>query len=172
MIPPSRREQVFLQAFPFAVRAARARSAAAAAVCGAGFIDREDLTQEALTAVWTALPRFDSTRASLRTFVERIVASKIRSVFRRVRAAKRTKRDQPGDATLVWDMVSEIELQLDLLRVLRGLPSLDRKVAYLACENHPAEIARILGMSRPAVYRRIERIRTVLAIAGFRGSFL
>jgi RNA polymerase sigma factor (sigma-70 family) len=171
MTPPSRREQVFLQAFPFAVRAARARSAAAATVCEAGFIDWEDFMQEALIAVWVALPRFDSTRATLRTFVERIVASKIRSVLRRARAAKRTKRDLPGNATLVWDMVAKIELQLDLLRVLRGLPSRDKQVAYLACENHPTEIARILRTSRAGVYRSIDRIKTALAAAGFKASF-
>jgi RNA polymerase sigma factor (sigma-70 family) len=168
MISASGLELAFLQAFPHALRAARARYASAIALYGNGVLDLEDIQQEAVIAVWLALKRFDSDKASLRTFVERVVTSTVQSQLRRSRAAKRTKRDLPARATGSLELLVRIDFQLDLRSVLRGLTTQDRQVAYLVCEYRAAEVARILNVSRASVHRSIHRIRTTLQEVGFK----
>ena len=64
-----------LRALQFALRATQVRAAAAVASGAVSTSDREDIEQEGLIACWRALPHFDPDRASLRTFVEHVVAS-------------------------------------------------------------------------------------------------
>jgi RNA polymerase sigma factor (sigma-70 family) len=161
-------ELALLQAYPYTIRAARARYASVVAFCGNGVLDLEDVQQEAVIAVWLALKSFDPNKASLRTFVERVVASKVQSALRRTRAAKRTKRDPSTCTTEGRELLVRIEFHLDLRSVLRGLAAPDRKVAYLLCEYRSAEVARILNVSRASVHRSIHRIRAALLEVGFR----
>ena len=80
-------EATFEQAYPIAARAAKVRATAAVVSGAIPVADREDFEQEGLTACWRALPQFDPARASLRTFIERVIASRIASL---VRAARRS----------------------------------------------------------------------------------
>lgn len=157
------RELLFLEAYPLARRAAQVR-AAAFALCVDQ--DREDLEQQALASVWAAINRFDKSRASLRTFVERVVASSMSSISRRMRAQKRAK---PPDCELpsTLQLIIRVELRVDLQRLIERLRSVDQKVARLIPECRPAEIARRLNISRAAVYRCIRRIRTTFKEGGF-----
>jgi len=68
-------EATFRNAYAIALRAARARAVSAVASGAIAVADREDLEQEAVVACFRALPRFDPSRASLRTFIERVVAT-------------------------------------------------------------------------------------------------
>jgi RNA polymerase sigma factor (sigma-70 family) len=157
----------FAEAIPLVLRTARARSASALAANGDGAFERDDLVQEALVAVWRALRRYDSRRSSLRTFIERIVESKIRSLLRRQRTAKRTKRYQSPEPSALEFMV-HVEIQIDVHRALRGLAPVDARVARLLLhEYRPAEIGRVLKISRTAVYRCIGRIRAAISKDGF-----
>ena len=160
----ARREDLFDLAYPLAQRAARVR---ASAIPRYDYFDREDLEQDALAAVLAALDRYDESRASLRTFVERVASNGVASTLRRVRAARRTSVDywpaaEPPRLSLI------IELRLDMNRVLRTLERTDRAVARLLEEYRPAEIARALGISRAAVYRSIDRIREAFIEAGLK----
>ena len=88
-------EATFEQAYPIAARAARVRATAAVVSGAIPVADREDFEQEGLTACWRALPQFDPARASLRTFIERVIASRIASL---VRAARRSPSHVPLNA--------------------------------------------------------------------------
>ena len=160
-------EKLFIAAFPQARRAAEVRSASVMALlCGAA-VDREDIKQEVLIGVWTALPRFDPARASLHTFVERVVVSNIASLFRRCRAKKRTNRPDEHLHGESPRLLVAVEFRVDLQRVLGKLASRDQDVARLLVAHGAAEVARRLRISRPAVYRSVNRIRTALVEAGF-----
>lgn len=158
----ARREDLFDLAFPLAKRAAQVR---ASSMPRYDYFDREDLEQDALAAVLTAIDRYDESRASLRTFVERVASNGIASTLRRARAEKRTSLDY-------WPLAESprlsltVELRLDLNRVLRTLARRECKVARLLEEYRPAEIAGALGISRTAVYRSIDRIRESFVEAG------
>jgi RNA polymerase sigma factor (sigma-70 family) len=161
----SRREDLFDRAHRLARRAAEVRSSGE--TLRYVDIDREDLVQEGLISVWTALDRFDISRASLRTFVERVVSNKIGSVLRRARTGKRTQPATYRSLVESQRYFVSIELHLDLVRVLKTLGHQEQNVARLLEDHRPAEIARELRISRPAVYRCMDRIREAFAEAGF-----
>lgn len=162
-----RPEELFVAAFPLARRAAEVRSANVLALFWGTALDREDFTQEALIGVLTALPRFDPARASLRTFVERVVASKFASLLRYCRAKKRLNRPNGKRAADSLQVLVTVEFRVDLRRVLSNLDSREQRVAQLLVACSPTEIARRLRISRAAVYRSIGRIRAALVEAGF-----
>jgi len=143
-------------------RAARARSAAAIAQTHVGATDREDIEQEIIVAVWLNLRRFDPLRASLRTFVERVSASKVASTLRRARAQKRTGAHPERHDVDSTRIQFAIELRIDVRSALRTLSRDDQKIARLRLHFTPMEIARVLGCSRTAVYRSLVRIRQAL----------
>jgi RNA polymerase sigma factor (sigma-70 family) len=157
-------QDLFLTAYPFARRSARARSAAAPAQADLG---TDDLEQEALLALWSALPRFDPARAGLRTFTETVVGNKISSIQRRAAAPKRSMPFEYRDCPNPFSIFLQIELRVDVSEVLGYLDTADLIVAHLLSENGPAQIARILQVSRASVYRSIARIRTALLDRGF-----
>jgi RNA polymerase sigma factor (sigma-70 family) len=159
-----KREELFDLVYPLARRAAGVRSSAARPRYSD--IDKQDLEQEALFGVWCALERFDKSRASARTFVERIVCNSIGSILRRDRAGKRTRPDEYGPLIESGRLLLALEFRLDIDRVLKTLGRRERKVAGLLEEYHPAEIARALGISRPALYRIIDLIRKSFVEAG------
>src|SRR5207245_7069442 len=140
--------------------------AAATVMAGAlSAADHADLEQEALFAFWRALPRFDPTRASLRTFAERVVANQIASTVRAQRAARRTP------VPMRWPTACEhpgssIELRIDIQRVVAQLQAGDQRLAHLLSDYSPAEASRILRTSRSTVYLRISRIRQAFRDAG------
>ena len=159
------RETLFLQAYPLARRAAQVRSVSASA--SYTHLEREDIEQEMLLSIWVALPRFERARASLRTFIERVAANSLASALRREAAKKRTwikGRDSTDDPPTLF---LQIEVRLDFHRAMEKLSQTDMRVLELLMEDGPARIARTLGISRPAVYRSINRIRTALTEAGF-----
>jgi RNA polymerase sigma factor (sigma-70 family) len=161
-------QNIFDEIYPFASRAAQVRSARVGNSLQAMAFDRADLEQEALMGVWMALRRFDPARASPRTYVERVVATNIASVFRRAKSQKRTPRSEPWPTPLPLRLLVAVELRLDFDRVLGRLEPRDRRVVELLTEHRPARIARILGISRAGIYRSIDRVRTVFSEAGFR----
>jgi RNA polymerase sigma factor (sigma-70 family) len=156
----------FLAIYPLARRAANVRSAAALTWASVAPVEREDIEQEALAAVWQALPHYDPSRASLRTFVECVVATRIVSA---VRATHRVRALHSVDLAVdhCADPVSgRHELRIDIERLLRCCPDDERHVALLLMEHSPAEASRILGVARSTLYLRIQRLRLRFATAG------
>jgi RNA polymerase sigma factor (sigma-70 family) len=160
------REALFSQAYPFASRAARVRSAAA--VARERGLDREDLEQEALVCLWRAIARFDTTRGSIRTFVEHVVANRIASLVRSSRShraqrfSKESFQNMPGTVA-PYELV---DLRMDTRRIIGELPVFDRAVALRLTEHSVVETSRRLNVSRAAVYRAIARLRVAFLEVG------
>jgi RNA polymerase sigma factor (sigma-70 family) len=159
-------EAIFREAYPLALRASRVRSAAAVTSGRVPVQEREDLEQEALLRVWQALPRYDAARASLATFIERVVASKVASLLRsrrRLAIFELPTGTQPSSA----DGIPAVEFRTDVERILAMLGPSDRRLALLLTEHGPGEACRILGVARSTVYCRIRRLRAAFLAAGY-----
>jgi DNA-directed RNA polymerase specialized sigma24 family protein len=160
-------EATFRQAYPMARRAAQVRATVAAVRGAIPAADREDIEQEALTACWRALPRFDARRGSLATFVECIVATRVCSL---VRSANRRPALQTIDLNSDYAIDPEIgrhELRVDIERLLKGFGDHDRGLALLLMEYTPSDAGRMLGVARSTIYERIQKLRVRFTEGGF-----
>jgi len=160
-------EATFEQAYPIAARAAKVRATAAVVSGAIPGADREDFEQEGLTACWRALPQFNPARASLRTFIERVIASRMASL---VRAARRSPTHVPLNAAGPQSVDSAAELQelhADLDHISSAFECQDRQLILLLLEHSPAEAGRMLGIPRSTVHDRILRLRRRFVAAGF-----
>jgi RNA polymerase sigma factor (sigma-70 family) len=161
-------DDLFAEAYAIAHRSAYVRSVRAIRILRVTGVDAVDLVQESLIGVYLALGHFDPLRASLRTFIETVVAGKITSVIRRAGAKKRTRPADFALAITPSEILVKIELRVDIRRALKRLNTRDQRVALLLVHQKPTDVALILGISRPAVYRSIDRIRRVLEEAGYK----
>jgi RNA polymerase sigma-70 factor, ECF subfamily len=148
--------------------------------------DGEDLEQDLLLAVLTRLPGFDSSRANLRTYVDRIIDTARIDQLRARYAAKRNPSREEGSLDDVVlhegtayrrsDLVdaesqqfafgrrrrsqSRLEdLRIDVNQALADMPACDHDVCEEAKTNGPVEAARNLGLSRGTIRRRLDRVR-------------
>ncbi len=159
-------EATFEQAYPIAVRAAKVRATAAVISGAIPLADREDFEQEGLTACWRALPKFDPGRASLRTFIERVIASRISSLARAARQSPEHVPLQDAGPQPIDSGASAHEFRVDVERVASAFGCCDRRLVFLLLEYTPAEAGRMLGVSRSTVYDRILRLRPSFVAAG------
>lgn len=159
-------DSTFRKAYAIALRAARARAVSAVASGAIAVADREDLEQEAVVACFRALPRFDPGRASLRTFIERVVATRLASVIRRTR---RHSPLVPVDALSRFAVIGDDgrrEVRMSIDGVLESLRDEDRELAGLLLEVSPAEASRELGIPRSTIHDRIQLLRQRFTQAG------
>jgi RNA polymerase sigma factor (sigma-70 family) len=159
-------EATFRNAYAIALRAARARAVSAVASGAIAVADREDLEQEAVVACFRALPRFDPSRASLRTFIERVVATRLATVIRRTR---RNSPSVPVDTLSQLPVIGDDgqrEVRMSIDGVLESLHEEDRELVGLLLEVSPAEASRELGIPRSTVHDRILQLRQRFAQAG------
>jgi RNA polymerase sigma-70 factor (ECF subfamily) len=159
-------EPVLEQALPFALRAVQVRGAAAVATGRAVAADREDLEQEALLGLWMALRHYDASRASLRTFLERVADKRFASLLRRRRSPFLIE-PLDGHRFATADGIPAVQLHVDFERVLAPLGDPDRALALLLVDHGPTEISRMLGVARSTVYARIARLRRAFLEAGY-----
>jgi RNA polymerase sigma-70 factor (ECF subfamily) len=155
----------FDKAFPLALRAVQVRGAAAVATGRATAADRKDLEQEALLGLWMALRRYDASRASLRTFLERVADKRFASLMRRRGSLTVERLD--GHRFATPDGIPAVQLHVDFERVLAPLGDPDRTLARLLIDHGPTEISRMLGIARSTVYARIARLRRAFREAGY-----
>ncbi|MGC8793981.1 MAG: RNA polymerase sigma factor [Bryobacteraceae bacterium] len=159
-------EDLFELVYPLARRAVQVRAAAAVASGRVPAADREDLEQEALLRVWQALARYDASRASLRTFLERVAERRFPSLLRSRRrqlVIEPLDRHKPASA----DGIPAVEFRVDLERVLATLTEPDRRLARVLTEHTPSEASRILGLGRSTLYARMARLRRAFRQAGY-----
>ena len=157
---------VFEVGYAAAFKIARFRVTAAIRTQAVSSADRDDLVQELLIAVWLASDKFNPARASLRTFFERVIASRLMST---IRTTRRRPPMQPLDLATVGGMATDatsFELRLDIARLLRQLDSTDRRVAVALAQFSPMDASRKLGLGRSTVYRHIGKLRASFAAAG------
>jgi RNA polymerase sigma-70 factor (ECF subfamily) len=154
------------KAFPLALRAVQVRGAAAVATGRATAADREDLEQQALLGLWMALRHYDASRASLRTFLERVADKRFASLLRRRQSPVVIDR-LDGHRFATPDGIPAVQFNVDFERVLSPLGDSDRKLALLLIDHGPTEISRMLGIARSTVYARMARIRRAFREAGY-----
>jgi RNA polymerase sigma factor (sigma-70 family) len=160
-------EGTFERAYPLALRAARVRVAGAIATGRLTAGEREDWIQELLIAAWRALPRFDSARGSLRTYIERVVANRCTSLARSRRQSMVEPLETHQHCLSTLDGIPGLERRLDVQGVLDSLAASDRELALALSEYNVAEAARKLHRSRSTLYPRISAIRSRFEAAGF-----
>ena len=151
---------------PLIQRAAAVRLAAAVATGTATPQDCEDLEQEALLAAWRALRSFDPSRASLRTFIERVVAARFASLMR-ARRKKPTPEPIQEHHLIGLDGIPAVEFRVDFQTACASLGKADRRLATLLSPFSPTEASRTMGISRSTVYEGIRRIRVAFENAGY-----
>lgn len=156
----------FEPALPLALRAVQVRAAAVVATGRAPAADREDLEQEALLGLWMALRHYDASRASVRTFLERVADKRFASLLRRRRSQVLIER-LDGHRFATADGIPAVQFHVDFERVLGPLGDPDRKLALLLIDHGPTEISRMLGIARSTVYARIARLRRAFGEAGY-----
>ena len=128
--------------------------------------DREDLIQEAMLGLCRQIGRFDPARSSIRTFVERVVYSKINSAIRTRRTIKRRFSEPLTEYEDPRRFAPDFEYRVDVQRALDRLSSYDRMVATMLVDTTPAEAARALRIARSTMYVVIARIRDVFVETG------
>ena len=150
--------------------------------------DAEDAVQETLLRAWRAADRFDTTRASLRTWLYRIATNACLTALE-----SRSSRPLPSsvgpafddpDAPLVPNLdvpwltpipgdpeasaVERSRLRLALVAALQLLPARQRAALILreALDLPAAEVGESLGMTTAAVNSALQRARATLARTG------
>ena len=161
-------EATFEQAYPIAVRAAKVRATAAVASGAIPVSDREDIEQEGVTACWRALPKYDPCRASLRTFIEMVVASRISSL---VRTARRLPVHLPlteAAPRLIDSDARAREFEIDMERVGFAHGWRDEHLLFLLLHGHSrAEAGQKMGLPPSTIQARILELRRSLIESGF-----
>jgi RNA polymerase sigma factor (sigma-70 family) len=161
-------EAEFLRIYSLAVRTASVHAAIRSAQLTG--IERQDLIQDALIAVWQALRKYDASRASLLTFIEVVVRTRTASTLRSFRT--RRQLEPVADLNLITHgNFGNIELRTDVCQVINRLGANDRRLARLLAEHSPTEVSRILGIARSTLYEGIGRIRVAFTKAGLTPSW-
>jgi DNA-directed RNA polymerase specialized sigma24 family protein len=147
-------------------------------------MDAQDIEQDLVLDLWRRRAAFDPSRATFRTFADRVVAHRVATLTGptvRLAAERATlSLDLPaanddGDATLA-DILSDPDepadldeqhgLRLDVRRFVAGLtPALKRCCAILLAPN-VTEAAAAAGLHRSSVYESAQRLRRLAAAAG------
>ena len=161
-------EIVFEQSYPAAKHVAAVRAATIVALYGLPKDARHDLEQEALLELWRKGPAYDARRGSWRTFSERVVANRLRSLVRSMHTEPSGHfREEPLENLAALAAPSaHTDLRTDVSRVLANVSQFDRSVAVDLIDYSASEIGQRLGASRATVYRAIGRLRAAFTEAG------
>ena len=143
--------------------------------------DAEDASQEMLTALVVATPRFDPAKAGLHTFVCRVLDLTYMALCRKARS----RAVRPAQNPLAFEVVfgnpcpgqlvdhaaqvpsRDIALRIDLEEALAPLNRRERLVAEdLKHFGNVSEVARERAMARGSVYRSVDAIRERLIESG------
>jgi RNA polymerase sigma-70 factor (ECF subfamily) len=143
-------------------------------------LDAEDLCQETFEAAFRGFHRFDG-RSSIKTWLTSILVRRCAKHWRKQRHARRalsldqctahagaSDRQDPGgglaEAVSVASTITDIDQRLDVLEVIRALPSEFRDVIILREIDGLSyqEIADVLAVPRGTVESRIHRGRAEL----------
>lgn len=163
-------QEAYLHAVPAGVRAASVQFARFSGVFCSTVLSREDVIQDSLLTLWAFIPRYDSTRASPRTFIERIVANRVVSLVREVRAVRRGS-GKTCSLAAARGLSSPLghcpDLRIGVMQVLAGVGAFDRAVPLSLAHYSIAETSERLSVPRGRVNRSIGRLRLAFAAAGF-----
>lgn len=151
------------------------------------FHEAEDLVQDTMLRAWKARDRYDSTRASVRTWLYRIAANACLSALegrarRPLPSGLGAASGDPGAPLrpafdIPWlepfpdarfDLALRTDMRLALVAAMQALPPRQRAVLLLreVLEFSAAEVAATLGTTVPAVNSALQRARGALADVG------
>ena len=151
------------------------------------FHEAEDLVQETMLRAWKARDRYDTTRASVRTWLYRIATNACLSALegrarRPLPSGLGAPSDDPGAPLtpafdIPWlqpfpdarsDIGMRADMRLALVAAMQVLPPRQRAVLVLreVLEFSAAEVAAQLGTTVAAVNSALQRARAALAGAG------
>jgi RNA polymerase sigma-70 factor, ECF subfamily len=154
----------------------------------------EDIEQELMLHVHRRLLRFDATRGSLRTFVDRIARNCAANLLQSLRSEKRgfgiglisldtTACTSAGSVSAIASSDEDAEvcsahfgyapeellaLRIDLWRTFDQLPPALRRCFLELFDNTVADAARRTGVPRSTMYERISAIREAFVAADLR----
>jgi RNA polymerase sigma-70 factor (ECF subfamily) len=155
------------------------------------FHEAEDLVQETMLRAWRARDRYDSTRASVRTWLYRIAANACLSALegrarRPLPSGLGAPSDDPGAPLtpafdIPWlqpfpdarfDIGVRADMRLALVAAMQVLPPRQRAVLVLreVLQFSAVEVAAQLGTTVPAVNSSLQRARAALADLGDTGE--
>jgi DNA-directed RNA polymerase specialized sigma24 family protein len=138
--------------------------------------DQDDVAAQLLLAVCSQLRNYDSDRASLRTFMCRVMDREIATILRYRLAWRRLPLGRPelidGDSVpdlaqgIVPSTADRLEFWLDVGNVVRALPAPVRTTVMALRCGSPTEASETLGTARSVVYEHIAHIRKAFLAAG------
>jgi RNA polymerase sigma factor (sigma-70 family) len=131
-----------------------------------------DFEQELALDLWRRLPAFDPRRASLATFIDRIVRNRVTGFHKAARAgARRLEREAPHTPLDELDQAVErsrdrpladidrIALRHDLARFVAALPSALRRCCAIVTSESTGEAIRKHGLHPSTYYEGLRRLR-------------
>ena len=137
--------------------------------------DRDDIEQELALQLWRQHPKYDAARSSPQTFATRVVGSKAANLAAARKAAKRSapleplsKRGEtiPGEVGDPSDFRAasrrdsdDLALKHDVARLVAKLPADLQALCVALAAGTVSDAAKELGISRPGLYDRLERLR-------------
>ena len=126
--------------------------------------ERDDVKSQLLLTFLIRWPKFDSGRASVRTFASRVMDKALTSILRRRLAPSRMEQEIPGtDAGP--SAAARGHFRIDIERSLAPLPSAVQETALALFWHSTVEAADVAGCSRQIIHLRKRRIRE--ALTGF-----
>lgn len=147
--------------------------------------DREDIEQDLWLDLLERLPKYDPARASLSTFVARVVERRVVSLIRYRSAEKRSAfreecslddrvLDADGRDTARHETTPEVsndparlrELERDMAHVMAHLPDDLRAIALALAFGTQNAVGPELGLSRRAMSKAAERLHEIFRDAG------
>lgn len=146
---------------------------------GGAAADEADFRQALLLEAWRRWPRFDPRISSAATFISRVMSNFAASLCREHLAVKRGA-SRRVDVHLVaeihpsssHDPSSHAERQRSVCRdvqeCLNTLDPIDHVLCGLLLHFSQGEAAKLLGIPRNAVRRRLDALRPTFTSAGFR----
>ena len=127
--------------------------------------ERDDVESQLLLTFLIRWPKFDSGRASVRTFASRVMDKALTSILRRHLAPSRMEQEIPVPDTGPSAAVRG-HFRIDLERSLAPLPSAVQETALALFWYSTVEAADVAGCSRQIIHLRKQRIREALTGCG------
>ncbi len=153
------------QAIPVVQDLAKRKANAFVRRCGFSVDQREDVQSQLLLSFITRWPKFDSGRASVRTFASRVMDKELMSILRYHLAPSRREQDIPVAGSSPCS-AARGRFRVDLERALAPLPSAVQETALTLFWYSTVETAEALGCSRQIIQVRKRQIREALDAAG------
>ena len=167
----------FEDVFLIARSLARKKANGAIGHCGLSPADRDDIESELLLTFYVAFPKFDSERASVRTFASRVMDKELKSILRH-RLAKCRRQlleakslDDLADLGQKSTRIDRQRFWMDMDRALAPCSAALRETAVALCWESPLQLSRSLGRSRACIYDRIRRLRNAFDAAGIEPDY-